>query len=194
MASISKPYRLVNPGRKRRSMKRNPKRRMTLKQKLHFGTARQRAAAKVSLRGRRSNAGISSLRKTKKRMKKSGFLPSSMKGLKTKSFFRSFARAKKRKNVGSILTVFNPGYKEKKKGNTMARHRRKSTKRRLAGLKAARTRKRRGNPGRRRRSFVARHRRRSNPVARTRRRRYNVRRSYRGRRRNPGMLSGKRVK
>ena len=60
MATVSKPYRLVNPGRKR-----NPKR-MTLKQKLHFGTKRQRTAARASLRHKRTNAGPNSRRKTKK--------------------------------------------------------------------------------------------------------------------------------
>ncbi len=52
MAVIKRVRRLANPYRKRRTA--NPRRRkLTAKQKLHFGTKRQRAAAKLALRGRR---------------------------------------------------------------------------------------------------------------------------------------------
>lgn len=45
MANVSRPYRLVNPSRRRR----NPKK-MSLAQKLHFGTKRQRSAVMATLK------------------------------------------------------------------------------------------------------------------------------------------------
>ena len=51
MASVSKPYRLMNPGRKRKNA---GKKRMTLRQKLFFGSARQRSAARASMKGKKS--------------------------------------------------------------------------------------------------------------------------------------------
>lgn len=53
---ISKVTRVSNPRRRRSSGKRrNPNKRLSLKQKLHFGTKRQRNAAKLSLHRKRSN-------------------------------------------------------------------------------------------------------------------------------------------
>jgi len=230
MATISRPYRLVNPSwrktvkgiktarrkmgmkdwkfpsrRKqvwkdeRRSMKRNPKKRMTLKQKLHFGTARQRAAARVALRGRKRNSSYGRHARYEAKQRRQGITkPTHSAQLRYKERMESEryerrGNRSRRKNVGSILTVFNPGYKERKKGKK--RMARVSKKRHLAGLKAARTRRRRGNPGfrRRRRNVVARRsyrRRRSNPVVRHRRRSYARRnRSYRHRR-NPAIMQG----
>lgn len=177
-ASISKPRRLVNPGRRRRK---NASKRMTLKQKLHFGTKAQRAAARRSLRGKRSNAGKRSVRKSVKAMKVAGFSKKT-----TSAYRRQFKRLKRRKNIGEILTVFNPSRKGK---NSMAR-RRKRTRRVVAHR-----RRRRSNPivrrHRRRRSAPVMHRRRrrSNPSY-SRRRRHNARRGRSYRRRNPGFMSG----
>ena len=43
MASISRPYRLVNPGKRKRHNA--GKKRLTLRQKLFFGSKRQRTGA-----------------------------------------------------------------------------------------------------------------------------------------------------
>jgi hypothetical protein len=180
--TVSKPRRLVNPGRRRRK-------RMTAKQIKFFGTKRQRAA----LGRKRSNP----------KRRKRNF---SLRGLTRKL---GISRKRRKRNVGTILTVFpagmNPGRKRRKrvsrrrrnrskrviivnKGVTMAR----SRKRRRVARRVVHHRRRRANRARRRRnvSYVGRIRRGvykyRNP--RRRRRHHNVRRYHR--RRNPGMLSG----
>lgn len=206
MAQVLKARRLVNPGR--------VKRRLSLKQKLHFGSARQRAAAKVALKNPR------------KRIKASRASGMNRKVRKAKSSAQANYYKKKHNtrinkrysNVGEIITIrplsslLNPGTRKRrrksavKKGsnsNIMAK-RRRSTRRRNSGTRVGRswssysTKRRRKNPGvrrvHRRRSgvVVRRRRRRSNPGVVVRyRNRGSVRRRRVGRRRsNPGFLSG----
>lgn len=192
MAVLVRTRRVINPGKRRRKTNAG-KKRMTLKQKLHFGTARQRAAARLSLRGRRANP---SVRKTKKAYKKrTGYSGTVARMLGQGQKRRKGLR--RRKNVGEIVSIslagLNPGRK-RRKNTGMAKHRR----RRVAAHRVTRRRRRRvvANPApRRRRSY-----RRSRSVIRTRRRRrsnpgkvYAMRRINRGRRRrvshrrgNPG--------
>lgn len=213
MAVLVRTRRLSNPARRRRNYGtregrswstfakakpkakkrgKNPGKRMSLAQKLHFGTARQRAAARLNLKGRRKNP-------TKKRSVSvaSYFNRPSVKKYNSKTVAQHLAtkRRKRKKNVGEIVSISlaglgNPGRRRKNTG--MA----KSRKRRLAGLKAARTRKRNRshNPGvtrkrRTRRSY-------SHTAPRRRARRRNsgvvIRRINAGRRRthrrsNPGI-------
>lgn len=191
MAQILKSRRLVNPGRKRRSNSGSGKRRMTLKQKLHFGTARQRAAAKVAMKGRRHNPASRKRRKT---------AYSQIKRVRIKKQIRRAS------NVGEIITIkpleriSNSGATKRKKGkitkSNMARRKRRSS--------SGTHRRRRANPGapRRRRRTVAAapvhhrrrvRRRRSNPsMVRTVYRNRGVARRRRSvrRHRNPGMVSG----
>ena len=227
MASVSRPYRLVNPGRKR---KRNAGKRLSLKQKLFFGSARQRAAARVSLKGNRGKkknthylgkAGAlkslggkhgfiytngrrrKNVRKNVKYVRALGTNYSviykgkntASQGTKPGYLYSSNPRKKRKKNIGQILTVFNPGQSKNKlmnrgKRSNMAKRRRRNS---LKSMFRPR-RRRRSNPSYRRR-------RRSNPVMRRyRRRRVVARRSNRrrnpgrvrhySRRRNPGFLTG----
>jgi hypothetical protein len=206
MATVQKPIRLVNPGHKRKRKNAGTKR-LTWKQKLHFGTKRQRTAAQARLGNPKGHRKMTAGRMNRraKRAAKSG-----NNAKKWYHFRQSEARYKKRQtrhtsgpvgrlpNVGEILTIrpllHNGGHRRNRKrrtlNNSMARKRRHnvSAKRRAAGLKAARTRKRRHNSGRvvnhRRRSY---RRRRTTVNAAPRRRHYRRntgrRRSYR---RNPG--------
>ena len=196
MATITKLRKLVNPGRR----KRNVKRKLSTLQKLYFGSKRQRAAVKTN-RGRKRNAGPKSYRKLKKvamkHYRRHGV---------TATVYKAHTRRRKR-NVSSIVTVWplghaNPGRKRRKrnsrkvvvinKGAKMTRKRNRSKVRNVrryhrknygtrrgrswstyslsGSLGSGRGGKRRGNPGRRRRR---------NPSMR----RYH-------RRRNPGMLTG----
>ena len=135
----------------------NTKRKLSWKQKLHFGSKRQRAAAKAKLSGHRKRtlANRGGLRHVKKQSRKAGHStsvhPSLLKDAKykykrRKSIERYNARKERLGNVGEILTVSipeafsgNPG-KLKGKIKSMAR---KSRKRVLAGKRVARTRARR---------------------------------------------------
>jgi hypothetical protein len=123
MARVLKHQRLVNPA----------KRKLTLKQKLHFGTARQRAAAKLALSGRA---------KKHRRISKT-------------TIHRK--RSVKKNPIGTIITLgMNPG-KVGKMAKT--RKRRNTSKRRVARRNPRKyTAKRRTNP-----FAVRHHRRRSNP-------------------------------
>lgn len=218
---VAKERVLINPGNRKRKNRRitnnvrKTKKRLTLKQKLHFGTARQRVAAKLALKssrgsGHRKRTNNAGTRRTLRKAVKAG------KGYTAKARYkmresvrRSSApgwRGVRHKNVGEILSVaLNSGTKRKNTGkrrkvNNMA----KSRKRVLAGKKAARTRARRRNrnPGRRRaahHSYTHRRRTRRRSVASnpSPRRRYSRRRNTgyhrrrnTGRRRNPGMLGG----
>jgi hypothetical protein len=181
MASVSRPYRLMNPGRRRK--KNSSGKRMSLAQKLHFGTKRQRAAAKASLGRKKSNP-------RKRRYTKGTGLNTVSKLLKA---WRAKASKRKRKNVGEILTVFNPGTRRGKRTNNMARRRKRNSlfgrRRRRSNPVAYRRRRRvrRSNPVARR----VHRRRRYAPIARRRRSNPGVRRYRRmGRRRNPDFLSG----
>lgn len=174
MATVLKRRRLANPSSKRRTRSASgTKRRLTLKQKLHFGTKRQRAAAKASLSRKRSGSGTTK-RKTTRRRK------------------NAISRAPRRvSNVGEIVAIgLNPGSpvrRRRRKTNrssnsTMAKRKRKTTRRRRAVAAAPRKRvyrRRRRNPS---------------TTATTRRRAYGrrapQRRTARRRRSNPGMLRG----
>lgn len=166
----------VNPGRRKRR-----KRNMSLKQLLHFGTKKQRAAAKarVSRKRKRSNGSA------KRRRRNVVYLGAIKKGVyrygsgTATPKKRKKARARKRKrNIGSILTVLpNPGRRKRRK-NSMA-----VTKRRRRKVSSHRRRRRHVVNSGRRRYNTYRRRPRSNPGARRHHRRYS-------RRRNPGILSG----
>lgn len=214
MATLLKPVRLANPrmrGIKRKGRRRvsnsSGKRRMTLKQKLHFGSARQRAAAKVALGGHRKRRANSSVRKTLKRLSKSYPMESVKKrGTQrkhpgVKGMWRKYYRKKsstKIGNVGEIMTIAlgsNPGSRRKRKSNSkrrtnsnyMARHRKASRRRRAVA--SAPRRRRRHNPSIRRTMKAIRRRGGSTAYTRRRLRRaaYSTSSRRRGyRRHNPG--------
>lgn len=209
MPTVTVRQRLVNPGRRRR--KRNPARKMTLKQKLFFGSPAQRAAAKKKLR----NGGKKRKRVAKKVTRK-------RRNPATRKVARTVRRRKTvtRKRTRTARAVSNP--KRRKRATTTVRRRKrrvanvgqiitfglagnpgkKRTKKRKVTNVATRRRRRRANPGGRKRRYshrrrnaglmkmlgMSRRRRRSNPGRR--RRNYGVRGRRRGYRRNPGMLSG----
>lgn len=168
MAVAVKRRRLANPTRKRSGAKR-----LTLKQKLHFGTKRQRAAAKASLSRKR--------KPTTKRKRATTKLA-------TRTRHRAAPKARKRvrrspnraprrtSNIGEIVTIgLNPGTPKRRSNKTMAKRRK--------------TRRRRNTTTtRRRRNYAyASHRRKANPTRR--RRTYTRRRRATGRRRrNPGQI------
>lgn len=162
----------------------NPtKKKLTLAQKLHFGTKRQRAAAVLSLsragkkkrvvngRSRKKFGPLEANRKIRKAVKRD-FLT----GV-TKHLYRKKKLASRIGNPGEIITLAglagNPGRLRKRKvGNIMAKRRRKS----VSGVRR-RTRRVRGSADRRTR--------RAN-TGRVR----SVRRRSMHRRSNPGFLSG----
>ena len=126
---------VANPARKRKS---HMAKRMTLKQRLHFGSARQRAAAKASLRGSRKRKRSTSSRRHR---------PA-------------------RKNPGEIIamTLGNPARKRGGKvAATKKRRRRRSTSKQNAGRRRTvmNRSRRRSNPGR---VHHRTHRRRHNPA------------------------------
>ncbi len=142
MATVSRVRKLVNPSRRRAPARRK----MSLKQKLHFGTARQRTAAKTALRKPRKRAAA----KVKRRRSTS--------------------------NPGVLVTLgpLNPARKRAtrqggKKKTTMRRARRKTVRRRRRNVAVA------ANPIRRRRR-VYRRRRNVTAVSNRRRRTYRRRR------------------
>lgn len=222
MASMTRRRVVVNPGRKRRKN-------LSLKQLLHFGTKRQRAGAAVRLKRKRSN-GILSWRKSKKAAKKAGkttvttrFGRPSATGsgfsYKKKGIRSANGRRRRRRNVGTILSVIPNGRKSRKRRKnrtTVKVYNKRRTKRRVnkgmarhykrrrkASAAPVRRRRRRTTNPRRRRTYNRRRRRNvsyvgrikrgmykySNPRRRRRTRNSGRRRSYH-RRRNPGMLSG----
>lgn len=175
MAVVGRRRRLVNPAHRR------GKRRLTLLQKLHFGSKRQRAAAKLRLSGKRTRRNLGTLR-TYKRRPKTGFKAAGIKWGRI-----GYKRARpRRKNFGSILSfTVNPGRRRKtiRKGEWVMA---KTRKRRRAKARVRRhriTRRRRTNLfgfGKKRRSY--RRRRHVVAVRHNRRRRHNPRR-----RRNVGL-------
>ena len=174
---ISRVTRVSNPRKsKRRSGKKNPKR-LSLKQKLHFGTARQRVAAKAALRSKRSNP-------------------------KRKRVVRKVKRRRRTSNPAHLITLglVNPSTGRKKSKRRKLKNMATKTKRRRRAVLRAKS-----NPRRRARKnsvkvIVRRRRRASNPRSYKRRRRSvvnykrrarrsNPRRSYgRSRRRNPALF------
>lgn len=198
--TVSRVIRMSNPRRRRASAKRrNPKRRLSLKQKLHFGSARQRAAAKASLRGKRANPKRRRATATKHRRR----TVRATNPRRRRSVARKVTRRRRAKsNPAYMITL--PGLvnprpsrrrktttKRRKKVNTMARTKSNTRRRRRASA----------NPRRRRRNSVrviVRRRNRRRPVAanpRRRRRRSNPtrrmnarRRHHSVRRRNPSLF------
>jgi len=164
MPMVSVRQRLVNPGRRKRKL-RNPKK-LTLKQKLFFGTPAQRAAAKRSLKSggkakkHRKVANPGRKRVTRKRravkattkrrtVKRTG-------GYRRKRVRNAGAckpaKVKRRRtrkriaNVGQIITFGLAGNPGKKKRRT----------RKKRGVTSMASRRRRRNPARRRRATVRR--------------------------------------
>lgn len=202
MAEIEKPIRLVNPGIRTRRV--NPgKKHLSWKQKLHFGSKRQRAAAKARL----SNSGkeYGGRRGGNRKMirsKKSGSFAKQdyyhSKHVKRRRDWKKRSDPRRLPNVGEIITIHplsNSGTSRKRRKNkgvsnnkTMAK-KNPSRKRHLAGLKAARTRKRRHGA-----SGTRKHHRRRNPgITKTvvrYRNRGKALTNRRHRRRNPGIMSG----
>lgn len=207
MAVSVRSVRLSNSG-KRRTIKRraisakrkNPstkKRKLSPKQIAIFGTARQKAALRSS-KARKRNAGVYSNRKSKKAAIKRG-----VSGPVYHRYVKAKLKAKraKKRNVGEIVSIalsgLNPG--KKRNSGTMATRRRRRARRNsgtVYGRSFSRTKiskRKRKNPGVRRRRRTVRA---SAPVRRRRRtaRRANpmfrVRRVRRiGRRRNAGISS-----
>src|SRR5579871_6462593 len=164
---------------KRRGKRKNPGKRLTLLQKLHFGSKRQRAAAAARLHGKRNPSRYrydrGPNRKVRKAEKHGGKGSAKAKYYRKRSYERAYQTPGHglHQNVGEIITIrplHNTG-KTKRRTNKV-KNMAKSHKRRMAGLKAARTRKRRAsmrrasrhtthNPSHRRRSTRAYRRRRS---------------------------------
>ena len=192
--------RVYNPGTRRKRVSNPPKRKLTLAQKLHFGTKRQRAAAMLSLsregkkrrvvngRYQGSNKEVRALttnRKVRKSLKTDNAVTKS--GVRKTMYYLGRSEARKRKhttrtgNPGEIITLTglagNPGTRKRKVGNNMAKRRKSSIRRRVR-------RTRRANP-----KVVVRYRNRRRNTGRVRSvRRHSRRRTHR--RSNPGFLSG----
>lgn len=203
MAQYEKRYKLANPGKKRKVSTKNTRnrvrftnpKRLTLKQKLHFGSKRQRAAAKVALSGhrRRSNLG----------KKKKGLTVSSMKALAFGGSYQRKQAAKQRRfmkygpkpkpkresNIGEILTYRfpNPSNRKRRKVTNMAKSHRRRRRATNPSTRRRRVYRRRTNPT----PFARAHRRRrrNSPKVVVRYRNPNRRRHY-SRRRNPGGVTG----
>lgn len=206
MAEVVKRVRVVNPGRRRGH------KRMSLLQKLHFGTARVRAAAQRML-GRKRNrrpiaykrraaqikkalsyAPIGGYKKTNRRRRRRNAAMGYRGSTSRPHRFSTTTRARfKRRNVGSIVTVYpfsNPGRRRMKRYNRRKRRNvyyggRISTGvyRYTSSVTKKRSKRRRRNVGmaakRRRRRTYARRRRKA-PVYHRRRRRVSHRRRNRG--------------
>ena len=174
MNTVQRKRRLVNPGKRKR---------MSLKQKLHFGTKRVRAAAAKALsrsRTKRKNYGTTKGRSWSHRTPVAGRPRAKAKRRRNTGVRRS-TRSGVLSNIGEIITVgLNPGG-----GRTMARRRKK----RALGIRRRRRVTRRRNP-RRSKVYVMnpRRRRRRTVGVRGRRRNYSKRRRNLGRRRNPSMI------
>lgn len=179
MPTLAFRQRLVNPGvRKRR---RNAgSRRMTLKQKLHFGSPAQRRAAAKALSGKRSTtkrrrnpARKRKATAAKRTVKRSSSTRS--KGRKTATISRRKTGHRKRLRYSGVSSrgvykyVLNPKRKRRVKRTRKASHRR----RRLANVGQIITLGLSGNPGRKRKRS---NKRRVSNMARRRRRNYGHRR------------------
>lgn len=211
MASMTRHRTLVNPGTRRRKRKRN----MSLKQLLHFGSKRQRAGAASRIKNafnRKQKRAQASNRKVGKGSSaksqyygKSHFARRARKYIKSRSSWFGLkslrpklpnGRRKRRKNVGTILSVIPNGRKSRVRkryvtGATKLRRRRAArykkrtrnrttikvyNKRRRANKGMARTRRRKRTSNRSHSTYRRRRRTRAvNPVRRRRRRTRNVR-------------------
>lgn len=114
MATASLERRLVNPGRRKRRA--NPKKRLTLKQKLYFGSPRQRTAAKAALHRKRSRTSnpakktrkVKAIRTAKKRATAT---PSRSKGHRKR--LRYLGKGPSHKGNKTFRYVLNPKKKTK---------------------------------------------------------------------------------
>lgn len=166
MATVMKATRLVNPGRLR-------KKRLTLKQKLHFGTKRQRVAAKEALRhnpgSRKSYGGRPGGNRKMMRARKTSHTKADYyqnKHVKRRRAWKKRTDSSRLPNVGEIITIrplLNSGTKTRKvkKVNSkyMARRKRRTSTARRSNVGRRRTyhrrratapvmhRRRRRNPG-----------------------------------------------
>lgn len=176
---ISRVTRVSNPRNRRTSKRRNPKR-LSLKQKLHFGSARQRAAAKAAL-SRKRNPKKRRVHAVAKRKRVARASNPKRRVVRRKPVAR---RRKKSSNPAHLVTLglVNPhsprrGTTKRRKKNVMAKTRKRRTTRRASANPRRRARKnsvkvivrrrrrvRASNPRRRRRATA----RRSNPVRRRR--------------------------
>lgn len=193
-------YRGQSLARKAKRSSNPTKRKLTLAQKLHFGTKRQRSAAMLSL----SRAGKKKRVSNRSKLSDSSYMSKDFGGRNRKirkagksgNIARSIYLNDKRRaraasrigNPGEIITLAglagNPGRLRKRKvGNIMAKRRRKS----VSGVRRRTRRVRRANP-----KVVVRYRNRRTRRANTGRvrsvRRHSRRRTHR--RSNPGFLSG----
>ena len=109
MAVLVRTRRLSNPGKKR----------MSLKQKLHFGTARQRAAARLSLKGKRKNPSYHSSMKSQTEQGRRSYKLYEQ----TSQLRRAKGSKRRRKNIGEIVSISlaglagNPGKKSSTRFN-----------------------------------------------------------------------------
>lgn len=202
MAELRKVYRVANPGRravKRRATTSGAKKRLTLKQKLHFGTARQRTAARAALSGGRKRTGNPSVWATTKKLmpganrrklkahvayRKASWKSPDKDAYSSKAQYYSFEQLKRQKanqartgNPAQIITLTNPG--TKRKTYTMAK---RKTYRRRRAVAAAPRRRRRRNSG-----LMTSASQRGRAAASRRR---NTGRRVTGRRRNSGLAGG----
>lgn len=188
MPQLLKKRRISNPSRvSRRRRNSSGKKRMTAKQIKFFGTKAQRAALK---RRRTSNPSKRRTIKTLRTVARKHPVAKRQVQQAVSAIRKNLRRKKRQSNIGEIITLLpgNPGTLKGKSKMAKSRKRRKNY-----GTKVGRSwsayssRKRRKNPGARRRH------RRHNPATRIvyRTRRHNVARRRRGgARRNPGMFSG----
>lgn len=165
MATVRRKRKLVNPSKRRR---------MSLKQKLHFGTARVRAAAKKALSRVRKHTSRTRVSRKRRNTGKAASAIARARSHGARARAKGLVRKGVVSNIGEIFTLgLNPGgYK------TMARRRRK--------VKASSHRRRTRRVSRRRnpqRMYAA-------PTRRRNRRRVSRRRNRARvtRRRNPGMI------
>ena len=189
---ISRVTRVSNPRRRASSRKRRNPKRLSLKQKLHFGTPRQRAAAKAALSRKRKSPKRRTVAKNIRRRTVRASNPRRRRRVARANPVRRRRRRKANPAYLLHLGAVNPaprrGSSKRRKKSNMARTKRRNTRRRRASA----------NPRRRRRNSVRvivrrRNRRRAVAVNPRRRRRHysrrrassNPRRRHYGRRRNP---------
>jgi hypothetical protein len=169
MAIVKRVRRLANPRTKRRAIarstrttaKRKPVRRLTLKQKLHFGSTRQRAAAKLALhRKRKAKASTATkrnpvVRRRVRRTRRNPALVVTLGALNPRKRTKTMATKRRRKTTHRRKAVANP------------RPRRRYARRRMNPVHAAPVRRRRVSRRRRNAAPVSRRRitrRRRNPI------------------------------
>jgi hypothetical protein len=173
MAQVTRVRRLANPSRSRRTKRSNP-RKLSLAQKLHFGSKRQRAAAKSALARRRKPK--SKAKATTHRVRRANPVRRRRVARRNPALVVTLGALNPHRKVSKVRKV----RKVKRSVSSMARTRRRRTRRasnpvrrRRVAVAAPRRRRRRtlraANPVRRRRVH-SRRRRAVNPIRRRRRR------------------------